>query len=260
MIFDKKFYKIILERTSKKFKYYNFLYQLVGDNITERLQEINQEFSDILEISSRDNSLKKKINVIKKFNSYYQTNLIPPLPDTGSFICCDNELLPFKNTSFDLILTLFDAHYTNDFPGMLAQIQRCLKQNGIFIGSFLGGTSLTELRQVFIASELNLKIPINPHIIPMIEVKDAGMLLQRVGFKDVIVDSFIYKVSYSSIYELMHDLRYMAQNNILSLRSKKPLTRKLLTELNKVYFEKYSNDDGHIIASFEVITLTGMMQ
>ncbi|NNE82793.1 MAG: class I SAM-dependent methyltransferase, partial [Alphaproteobacteria bacterium] len=39
----------------------------------------------------------------------------------------DEEALPFRDGSFDLILSCASLHHVNDLPGALAQIQRALK-------------------------------------------------------------------------------------------------------------------------------------
>ena len=55
----------------------------------------------------------------------------------------------------------------------------------------------------------------------------------------------------------MHDLRGMAETNIISNRKKTMMSKKLLDEISKQYFDNFSSSDGRIVATFELIFLTG---
>jgi SAM-dependent methyltransferase len=47
--------------------------------------------------------------------------------------------------------------FVNDLPGVLAQIRRALKPDGLFLAAMIGGETLTELRQSFAAAEAELR-------------------------------------------------------------------------------------------------------
>jgi len=48
-------------------------------------------------------------------------------------ICCDEEFLPFKEQSLDLVISNLSLHWVNDLPGAMAQIRRALKPDGLFV-------------------------------------------------------------------------------------------------------------------------------
>ncbi|HCF16790.1 MAG TPA: SAM-dependent methyltransferase, partial [Rhodospirillum rubrum] len=58
----------------------------------------------------------------------------------------DEELLPIRPQSLDLVLSNLSLHWVNDLPGALIQIRRALKPDGLFLGCLLGGETLGELR------------------------------------------------------------------------------------------------------------------
>ncbi|TGQ93946.1 methyltransferase domain-containing protein, partial [Mesorhizobium sp. M1C.F.Ca.ET.204.01.1.1] len=45
------------------------------------------------------------------------------------------ETVPFEDASLDLAVSLLSLHAMNDFPGVLAQIRRALKPDGLFLGA-----------------------------------------------------------------------------------------------------------------------------
>src|SRR5207237_368917 len=65
----------------------------------------------------------------------------------------ESEPLPFQPESLDLVVSALAFQFVNDLPGMLAQIRRALKPDGLLLAAMIGGETLTELRQSFAAAE-----------------------------------------------------------------------------------------------------------
>src|SRR3546814_2953878 len=61
-------------------------------------------------------------------------------------IVADEELLPFAERRFDLVVSNLILHWANDLPGALAQIQRVLRPDGLFLAAMLGGERSEERR------------------------------------------------------------------------------------------------------------------
>lgn len=254
IIFNKNNYKSNLARSVKRFKDHDFLYQEVSQNISDRISDISQDFDDILEIGSRA-ILYKLINI--KNRNYFHHNIEPQfIPLNSQSLISDNELLTLKICSFDLILSVLELHYTNDLPGIFLQILKLLKNNGLMIVAIFGGKTLYELRRSMIEAEIALNIPNTPRISPMADMQDITRIIQMIGFKNIIVDSYVITISYANIINLMHDLRYMGQGNILTIKSNKNITKNQLAKIAEIYQSNYSNAEG-LIASFEIITITG---
>jgi len=49
----------------------------------------------------------------------------------------------------------------------------------------------------------------------------------------------------------------MAETNIIIDRSRKTMTKKLLNEISKQYFDHFSDNNGRVNSTFELIFLTG---
>jgi SAM-dependent methyltransferase len=147
--------------------------------------------------------------------------------------------------------------FVNDLPGTLIQIRRALKPNGLFLAALVGGDTLTELRQAFAAAEAEIEDGISPHVAPFVDLREMGTLLQRAGFALPVTDIDRLTVRYASPFALMHDLRRMGASNPLIERRRRPLMRATLMRMVEIYAERFSDVDGRIRATFEIVWLSG---
>jgi SAM-dependent methyltransferase len=148
-------------------------------------------------------------------------------------------------------------HLANDMPGLLIQMRRALKPDGLLLAAVPGAGTLAELRDVLLATEVELSGGASPRVMPFADVRDMGSLLQRAGFALPVVDTEDYTVRYDSIFPLMRDLKAMGMTNPLIGRSRKPLTRTFFMRAAELYAERYSDADGRIRATFSIIYLSG---
>ena len=125
------------------------------------------------------------------------------------------ETVPFEPESLDLAVSLLSLQAMNDIPGMLIQIRRALRPDGLFLGAFAGAGTLFELRESLLAAETELYGGASPRVIPFTDVRDAGALLQRAGFALPVADVETVTVRYASLFDLMADLRAMGETSAL---------------------------------------------
>jgi hypothetical protein len=64
-------------------------------------------------------------------------------------------------------------------------------------------------------------------------------------------------VRYDSAFALMADLRRMGATNILFERRRGPTRRATMLRMAQVYGERFSDADGRIRATFDIIWLSG---
>jgi len=64
-------------------------------------------------------------------------------------------------------------------------------------------------------------------------------------------------VRYGSVFALMHDLRRMGATNALIDRRHLPLRRATLFRMAEIYAERFSDPDGRLRATFEIVWLAG---
>lgn len=194
----------------------------------------------------------------EKVDLLIETDLSAPmLARGGTCVIADEERLPFKPDSLDLVVSGLSLHWTNDLIGALVQARLALKPDGLFIGAFFGGATLTELRQSLLSAEAELLGGASMRVSPFADPSDAGSLLQRAGFALPVADVDRVTVRYAHPVELLRDLRAMGETNVLLERSRTPLTRRVLGRALELYAEQFTEADGRVRATFEIITVTG---
>ena len=171
-------------------------------------------------------------------------------------VACDEEWIPFGSEIFDLIIAEHSLHWTNDLPGSLIQLRRCLQPDGLFLASLFGGATLHELRDCLIEAENSVLGGITPRVSPFVDVRDAGNLLLRAGFALPVADTDVIVREFDSLADLFDDLRHMGEINAIKERSKGLTTRRLFDATEEIYRGRHSSKEGKLPATFEVITLT----
>jgi len=169
----------------------------------------------------------------------------------------DEDLLPFKAQSFNLIVSGLALHRVNDLPGALIQIRQALHPDGLFMAALLGARALSELRQALLEAEAEIDGGASPRVAPFGNVREYGALLQRAGFALPVADAETLTVLYASPRELMREVRALGGGNVLLARSRAPLSRRTLERAEAIYRERHASPDGRVSASFEIVYLSG---
>jgi len=219
-----------------------FLLDRVAEDMEERLAAVNRSFADVAEIwTPGEGSLPRA-----EFSSLTRIGLADS-PD---------EALPFQSESLDLVVSALALQFINDLPGVLAQIRRALKPDGLLLAAMIGGDTLTELRQAFAAAEAECEGGVSPRVAPFADLRDIGGLLQRAGLALPVTDVDRVVVRYDNALALMADLRRMGATNILLDRRRTPTRRATMLRMAQIYAERFADPDGRIRATFDVIWLS----
>jgi SAM-dependent methyltransferase len=267
LLFDRSLHRARLTRAAPGFPRAGFLKARAAEDAVFRLEAIMRSFPLAVDLGARDGAfaraLKDNPEAAAKVGALIETDLSAamlsgrPMGLAGPRVVVDEERLPFADESLDLVVSTLALHWTNDLVGALIQIRRALKPDGLFIGSILGGATLTELRQCLLAAETELAGGAAPRVSPFADGYDGAGLLQRAGFALPVADVDRVKVRYAHPLELMRDLRAMGETSVLLERSRKPITRALLLRASELYAERFAEPDGRVPATFEIITVTG---
>lgn len=255
-IFDRALLRDRRKRRFAECGQYDFLFRRAEEDIAERLDDILRHFDKGLQIGSVGESL---FTLHPKVSELFVLDDDPVFTGSGrgNAVVGDPEFFPFKSGFFDLIVSPLSLVFINDLPGTLLQLRRALKPDGLFIGVFAGGQTLSELRDCFALAEDEIEGGVSPRVAPFLDVRDGGGLLQRAGFALPVADSEVVRISYETPFHLMRDLQGMGASNVLVSRRKKPLRRSTMMRMCEIYADKYSDQDGRVYASFEFICLTG---
>jgi SAM-dependent methyltransferase len=223
-----------------------FLLDRIAEDIEERLHAVLREFSDVADIWTPGELLLRKPSH-ERFEAVTHIGADHFEPET----------LPLQPESLDLAVSALGFQFVNDLPGVLAQIRRSLRPDGLLLAAMIGGDTLTELRQCFAAAEAECEGGVSPRVAPFADLRDVGALLQRAGFALPVTDVDRIVVRYDSAFALMADLRRMGATNILVERRRTPTRRATLSRMAQLYGERFADSDGRIRATFDVIWLSG---
>ena len=233
----------------------DFLLARVADDLAERLSSVVRRFDLAADIGTPGEHLRQRLAASGKVGALVA---VDPLA-TGAplAIAADEEALPFGEASLDLVVSALALHFVNDLPGTLIQIRRALKPDALFLAALLGGETLTELRQAFAEAETEMEGGVSPRVAPFSDLRDLGALLQRAGFALPVADTERLTVRYATVFSLMHDLRRMGATNALIERRRVPLRRATLMRMTEIYARRFSDPDGRLRATFEIVWLSG---
>jgi len=240
-IFDRKLIAMRRAR-ARKLGPATFLLDRVAEELAERLSAVKRTFERAADIGTPTDDVRRVL-----------TGKVGAFAD----VVADEETLPFAPGSLDLAVSALALQFVNDLPGTLIQIRCALKPDGLFLAALIGGESLTELRQAFAAAETEIEGGVSPRVAPFADLRDLGALLQRAGFALPVTDIDRVTVRYASPLDLMHDLRRMGAANALAERRRVPLRRATLKRMMEVYAERFAGADGRIVATFEIVWLSG---
>lgn len=255
-LFDRHLIRMRRARALRAGTIPDFLLRRGAEEIAGRLAAIARGFDPVVLIGAAPGVLGEALGL--GAGAVEMTASAGPSPNgAGARVIGEEEALPFRDGALGLVVSGLTLQWVNDLPGTLIQIRRALKPDGLFLGAVLGGRTLTELREAFIAAETELEGGASPRVMPMADIRDYGALLQRAGFALPVADADAFTVTYASPLGLLRDLRAMGATNALGARRRSFLRRATLMRALAIYAERFPAPGGRVRASFEIIHLAG---
>ncbi len=214
-----------------------FLHDIAAGELSERLTEVNRTFTNVA--------------IVTGFPEIWAHHM------PAATLIADTEVLDLAPRAFDLVIHAMSLHWANDLVGQMIQCRHALRPDGLFLAAMLGGRTLNELRTALAEAESRVCGGLSPRVIPMADLRDLGGLLLRAGFALPVADATVLPVSYASMPDLMQDLRLMGETNAMRGRPRHFASRGLFQEAAKIYSRSFADADLRLMATFEMIYLTG---
>ncbi len=236
----------------------DFLLDIAAREIAERLALVERHFDDAVELHGGTGIAARTALATGKIGKMERVEVVRGFAGSdGTVREAAWETVPLEPQSVNLVLSPLALHLTNDTPGMLVQIRRALKPDGLFLAAIPGAGTLAELRDVLLTAEVELYGGASPRVAPFADIRDIGSLMQRAGFTLPVIDEENYTVRYDSIFPLMRDLKAMGMANPLLGRSRRPVGRSFFLRAAELYAERHADPDGRIRATFSFIYVSG---
>jgi SAM-dependent methyltransferase len=228
-----------------------FLVDLCAREMADRLHATNREFRRGIDLLTPTPALAEALRRVRPELEIERID-----DEMSAARTTGRDDLGLETGGHDLAVSALGLHWSNDLPGTLVQIRRALKPDGLFMAALPGEGTLAELRESLIVAEASMSAGASLRIDPFVDVRQAGALMQRAGFALPVADVEQHVVRYASVAALIGDLRAMGATSARAGQWN-PLPRAIAERLETVYAERFSDADGRLRASFNVIYLTG---
>ncbi|MET0181863.1 MAG: methyltransferase domain-containing protein [Caulobacterales bacterium] len=243
-------------RAAQGFDQAAFLHHRAAEDLADRLEAIPRNFDEALVLGA-PRIVESVLNNRPDLRARIRNTTFADIAPASGEIAADLEAIHFDAESFDLVVSPLLLHWANDLPGALVQLRRALKPDGLLLATIFGGETLNELRLSFIEAESELLGGAGPRVAPFAELQDLAGLLQRASFALPAADRDRVAVRYGDPMRLLMDLRAMGETSALAERPPANLSRRILFRAMEIYRTRFSDPDGRVRATFDLLTMTG---
>ena len=239
------------------------IYTHIAGSMVERINDFNHSFPRALAIGSPLSFLASSIianscSKVSRWDFIEESSArLKAMPSEFSAYSsiADNLLsLDFADSSFDLIVSFWQAHLLDDLPSLLLEFRRLLRPEGVFLACFPGGETLLILRHILFTAEDKLYGGASQRVAPMLSLHDSASLLQKLGFALPVADRELLNYNFSSLLDLCIAVRTMGESNAMLSRRQFFTARDLFREAEGIYPK---NSDASLSALLELIWLHG---
>ena len=198
-----------------------------ADRLLDRLDDVTRRFESALDVGGRGFVAPllraRGIPVVA-------IDLSPAMAarSGSAAVAADEERLPFREGSFDLVVASLSLHWVNDLPGALIQLRRALRPDGLLLASVPVLDTLGPLRRALLEAEDELRGGAAPRVSPFPELRDCAGLLQRAGFALPVADLDRINLAYADPLDLLRDLQAAGETNAVRLRDRRIPPRDML--------------------------------
>ena len=228
----------------------SYVQEDVNRRLLERLNLIKHNSLDTLEIGSGtgrlSEDLKQKypsINLISMDLSHEMSMIHKHKNTKAKCITAKAEHPPFKEESFDTILTSLTLHWCEIDIILFKKYNELLKPGGLFLFSVAGPDTFKEFRKC--PREIYNKLRFNSFI----DMHHYGDYLLNSNFKDPVVDNEQITLEFSTFDKLLKSLR-LTGTNIISSNNNPTISR---PEYQAIKTSLYNEDVNAYELTYEII-------
>jgi len=215
---------------------------LIGERLIEKLDFIKLSPECVLDLGSGTGQflkpLKKRFPKAKIIGVDIALSMLKQnRKKQGWFnkfpLCVANNInLPFKDNSVDFIFANMLLPYCLDLSKTFKEMTRVLKPEGLLLFSSCGPDTLKELKLAWQA------VDTYEHVNRFVDMHDIADVLLGENFSDPVVDMEMLTVNYTSIKQLLKDLKGSGSINLNSDRFKGLSSLQRLAKLKDNYPKK----------------------
>ena len=236
-----------------------FIYNEIGKRIILSLEGIKFSIENCLEIGSSSNKIYNEISL--KFNQidYYNIDISKKILAKNLInrrsILLDHDKWELNNKKFDLIISNFYLHLTNNFDFLLKNINQTLNNNGFFIATIPGINCFHELKNSMMLADIEIYGGAYRRFLESFSVDTVSSLLKKNNYKIPVIEVDTLELRYKEFSSLLRDVRYLGNSNIYVDRKKLFERKTYFKKVEEIYLKNYSNNDQFIL-QLEILYIT----
>jgi malonyl-CoA O-methyltransferase len=156
----------------------------------------------------------------------------------------DAAMLPIARECTDVLYSNLCIQWCLDLATLFAEWRRVLKVDALVAFTSFGPDTLMELRQAW------AQVDQGAHVNRFLDMHDVGDALLRAGFKDPVLSTERYTLSYPNVRALLAELKSIGATNALNARRTGLGGKAAMAQMIRHY---PVDPDGRVSATYEVV-------
>lgn len=163
----------------------------------------------------------------------------------AALVCADAERIPFADNYFDLMVSSLMLQWSNHLQHTLQRYHRALRADGrLFFSTFTEGT-LVEVKSSW------QHVDQTPHTSQFLSIEALKSTVEAAGFSRVNVISDTIIMTYSSVREMIMEIKQIGASNAHKQRER-GLTGKQRFQAFEQAFEAFRQKDGQYPCTWQL--------
>ena len=240
--FDKKKLKLNFEHSAQNYLEAAPIQRLSAEKLCKMATPFIQENSQILDLGSGTGFVTESLNALCApdiFELDLAFEMLQQNQNNSSKIQADFENLPFKNHSFDILISSFSLQWLTDFDQSFSQFFSLLKPKGVFIFCLPTDGSLSELAAANI---------FNFNQLPKIETLKTS--LKKSGFTEISSTTQSVKQVFENGVAALKSLKKIGAN--YAEKNSRIITKTNLAQFNNFCLKNFGTNTRKIEISWNV--------
>ena len=237
-----------------------FIYNKLSKNIIHSLENINLSINNCLEIGTSSKKIYEYIQLRFPQINYIIMDISKKIIDKNindkQSILLDHDQWNLDQKKFDLIISNFYLHLTNNFDLLLKNINNSLNSNGFFIAAIPSKNCFNEIKNCMIQADIEIYGGAYRRFIKLFSIESITNILKKYNYKIPVIEVENIELRYKDFFSLLKDIRYLANSNIYYDRKKTFENKNYFKKVEEIFWKKYSKKN-QLLLHLETIYITG---